>query len=319
MKKFGKLSLLFLLVSCGKEGLPEKNVSPAVSFELGVSVCAPQPAGKVTFDGVDLVWDGTETLGVIIGDDNSVSGSPSTYNVQCLNTAATPGVFCGTVDLGSFTEEDIHGVVIPYSATDSWFRNNNGSHRIVMQFGTVASKAIVQTQKYDNVLEGKYATLFAEMSSTDFRQDDLGRKKVENLDLKWGCALLRFNVYGTHSSMDDAEVLKSVALSIGNGIGTAEWQIEAQSFNFNTTSGTVTVNLEQACEIAGRNRDNGVKLFATLAPRAEKGGTAASATKVVVTTDKAVYTKTISKSIQLYAGKVIQIGLDISSFKREAL
>lgn len=305
---------LAALLSCEKKPAPEAFISDN-TIDLEISAAFPELSSadgvtKVTFQGTDLVWEGTESIGVIIGNEGSESGSPSTYLTSELQQTATRGIFAGTLNLGSFTKEDIHGIVCPYDPANSWWRNNNGSYRIVMN---IAKQD--QVQKSNNVLNGAYAPLFAEMSCSDIKDSGDGRHTVEGLQLKWGCALIRFNIYGAMPQTKSGEVFRSIDISLGNGFGTCEYQVASDDFNFNTGKGTLNVSLEEACTVADKTDADGIKVFAAFAPRTEKGGTLVAVTSIIVHTDKADYTKTFSgKNISLLTGKVLQVGLDLSTF-----
>lgn len=305
-------AILAALVSCEKNTAPQA-LQEGNTIDLSVSAVFPELTAdgltKVTFQGTDLVWEGTESIGVIIGDDASKTGDASTYQTSELKATSIPGVFAGTVDLGKFTKENIHGIVCPFDPDNSWWRNNNGSHRIVMN---IAKQP--QVQKSNNVLNGAYAPLFAELSYDKITDSQLGNT-VEGLQLKWGCALIRFNIYGAMPETKGDEVFKSIDIQMGNGLGTCEYQVEDGNFNFNAGSGTLNVSLEESCTIADKTSANGVKVFATFSPRTEKGDTLVAVKKIVIHTNKADYTKTFtSKNVSLLAGKVLQVGLDLSTF-----
>ena len=287
---------LGLLLSCNREEMD----APAEGFDLTVRTRIPgwtdEEGTKVTFDGTSLAWVGTEDASLLIGNASGYTASVLTSQTKY------PGAFTGHVSTGSYAFTDIKAVATPAACASM------ESGNLVLEIPAT------QSQKADGVFEG--APLWRELSSSELVPKDNGIYAVEGLALKWGAAVLQFNVYGSQASQSNNEVLKTIILETeGRTLeGKAKCTLGASSFNFGEGTGRLTVNLAEDVRIAGKTSATGVKVFAVVLPRAEKDNETVKVTRVTVQTDLASYSMNPGKELALKAGQVHRIGLDMSKF-----
>ena len=280
------------LISCSmEEQLPDNPASGnciKVSFEtLAPSTDAPT---KTTLDGEQLVWTGDETLDVLIG--NSGSSDASTSKAVALNFDPSTTTFNGVIDLGSFTESDIRAITVPGNS-GAWISCENDAYHANIPL------ALNQVQVKDGVMNGDNFPLYADITDeirANCKLED-GSFRFRNIQLEWACSAVRFNVYGTHAAMDSNEILKSVSVSMDEEI---------------------TVSLSESATIAGKNAEDGVKIFMAIRPYGS------NINSVTVTTDKAVY-ELSGKNGALKVlegedirGNMYQFGLNLAKFERTA-
>ena len=280
------------LISCSmEEQLPDNSASGnciKVSFEtLAPSTDAPT---KTTLDGEQLVWTGDETLDVLIG--NSGSSDASTSKAVALNFDPSTTTFNGVIDLGSFTESDIRAITVPGNS-GAWISCENDAYHANIPL------TLNQVQVKDGVMNGDNFPLYADITDeirANCKLED-GSFRFRNIQLEWACSAVRFNVYGTHAAMDSNEILKSVSVSMDEEI---------------------TVSLSESATIAGKNAEDGVKIFMAIRPYGS------NINSVTVTTDKAVY-ELSGKNGALKVlegedirGNMYQFGLNLAKFERTA-
>lgn len=280
------------LISCSmEEQLPDNPASGnciKVSFEtVAPSTDAPT---KTTLDGEQLVWTGDETLDVLIG--NSGSSDASTSKAVALNFDPSTTTFNGVIDLGSFTESDIRAITVPGNS-GAWISCENDAYHANIPL------ILNQVQVKDGVMNGDNFPLYADITDeirANCKLED-GSFRFRNIQLEWACSAVRFNVYGTHAAMDSNEILKSVSVSMDEEI---------------------TVSLSESATIAGKNAENGVKIFMAIRPYGS------NINSVTVTTDKAVY-ELSGKNGALKVlegedirGNMYQFGLNLAKFERTA-
>lgn len=296
-----------LLAACAVN--PDDAVVTPESETVSFTVSAATPEiSKVTFSGSDLVWEGDESIGLLLGNDSSTSGDPTSRSTQELATAGTPGIFAGDVTLGSFTAADVKGIVYPYNA-NHFYRKNSSSDRIVMTVATAP-----QVQQQNGVLAGANAPLFCPLGYSDII-DNNGEYTIEGKQFQWGCALVRFNIYGDNSAMAADEVFKSLTIHSTASTkitGTSEWAVESSSFKFNGTTYDPSVSLVEEVTVKDKTSADGVKVFMALLPRGEF--TFSDGSYILVTTDKNEYVMYITTSMNLVAGEVRKVGLDMANF-----
>lgn len=312
---------LAAFVSCNKDVRPDSSAGGSNTLELEIAASIPALEGtKVTFDNTDLKWEGTEKLAVVFGTSSCTIASPtdatqvseaSANTTSALSSASVPGVFSGIVNLGSFAKEDIIGAVYPANSKCA-FRYNSGA-RLVMLIGRTT-----QTQKLNNVLNGENAPLYARFDYSAITGNEGGKHTVEGIEFKWGCALMKFNVFGAHADMSADEIFKSISVKGGSSsgmAGTTEVKPDG-TLAFNAVkNSTVKVTLSEACTIADKTSDNAVGVYMALLPR----NTDIDITTITVETDKATYTKTLTgRTCRLSPGTVYPVGTDLSTYTRTA-
>ena len=326
MEKSGKiiapaLAALLLLAGCAKQEVsPTGEAAPRNVINLTVS--ADRIAESVSADGTrisaagdgKLEWDGDESIGIIFAR----TGAEANYKyVQELKTLpGHPGVFSGSIDLGEFSMSDIIGMVCPFS-DQSWGRCHNSYRRIVMQVGAVD---IVQQSSgeapWDDV------PFFAELSSSDFEKKD-GGYMVSGKQMKCGASLLEFTVYGTHPDGLKNELMSSIRVNANTTkcvAGTAEWGIKNDVFAFNGNTGKAYLKTYLATPYAIREEGKTTaKAYVTALPRGDLSDTEVKFNKVIITTRRAIYEKTISREMLLNSGVIQPVKMDLATFARTAV
>ena len=288
----------------------EPNFSTDKPIQLSVSTFLNNPdATRFVFnpdDSTKMMWEGNETLGVMIGNTGSKTGDAATYSTQPLATVnGRKGVFEGDVTLGSWTTEDIRGIVCPCTE-HAWIRYNS-DFRIVCRVGSEK-----QVQAHNNVLNCRYAPVFAEITLADFNVNG-NTYSIEDKQLRWACSMFRYNIYGKHPQMNNDEIFKSITITCVSSwhlAGTYEWKIGQGKAVYNGIASFIETELTEECTIADKTQENGIKVFGVLLPR----NTTFIGLKVV--TDKATYNKTINYTSTALStpGTVLPVNIDLSTF-----
>ena len=312
---FGALGLLLsagAFVSCNlKEDLSPDYSSDNV-IRVSVEAAAPVASleGKTTFDGETLVWTGNETMDVLIGNTSSTSAG----NAKSAKLTMDPvtNTFSGTIDLGSFKEEDIRAVAVPGNS-GGWIRYKSSTFRARIPIPQN------QVQQREGVMNGDnfplYAAITAEDRSACKKAD--GSYEFKGIQLKWGCAVLRFNVYGSHPGLEADEKLVSITAKFSdNCLQNFEVRLDNDEIIKNSTTDNITVSLAEGAALYGRDKETGAKVYMAMFPYKNK------INEIVLKTDKATYTmsndgaaiKEITDSG--LRGKVYQLGLNLSKFVR---
>ncbi|MBR1509396.1 MAG: beta-lactamase family protein [Bacteroidales bacterium] len=312
-------ALSLALFSCKQEMLPNSEIANTesgrtVRFSVQAAVQSLEDDNtKTTFDGQTLVWKGDETMDVMFGNSSSKQSDASSWQSGLLNNNGH-NVFTGefTLNTDKFSEDDMQAVTVPGGVGSCAVMN--GSNFISQFF--ISDH---QVQESDNVMNGDNFPLYAfldDAARTAAKQSD-GSYVISGLQMKWGCGVVRFNVYGTHPSMDASEKVQSVKIYAPYGITNSSMiRISADNSLYNTKHRVMQVSLSTPAPVNGKTASDGVKLF--LAIPARTGNTAIE--KIEVETDKAVYIKDIDaiswSTSTNHRGKVYQYGLNLSKFKR---
>ena len=288
-------------ISCSmQEQLPNPPAASGNCIKVSVETIAPstEEPTKTTLDGDQLIWTGDETLDVLIG--NSSSSDAETSKAVALDFDPVTSTFSGVIDLGSFTESDIHAITVPGNS-GSWISYVNDSYHANIPL------SVNQVQVKNGVMNGDNFPLYADITDeirSHCKLED-GSYRFRNIQLEWACSAIRFNVYGTHAAMDSNEILKSVSVTLAE-------------IPENYTDNTITVSLSESTAIAGNNAENGIKLFMAIFPEGNSINT------VKVTTDKAVYELSGNAGAlkvlegEDIRGKMYQFGLNLAKFERTA-
>ena len=146
---------------------------------------------RVTLSDGQLVWEGDETLGVLFSNSQDTEGGP-----RAILKSISGGRFAGKIDLNAYgfqgrTMSDLRAIVSP-ADRNSRFECNSAGNRVATP---IASH---QVQHRNGVLNGEYIPLYATVSQNDLKPMDDGRYTLEGIQLKYGCTLLEYNVYGDH-------------------------------------------------------------------------------------------------------------------------
>lgn len=330
MKKASLLSAILLLVlaaACESgTGMEEERHNV---YRIRIKGDIPALEGiegtRVTFDDSgQLTWGSFETIGLLLGNDQSASSVTSdTHATVPLNSYGN-GIFEGSVDFGKFTVNDIRGAVYPYNPNCHYYKSIN-DHRIRMSVGGAieANGDRVQTQRQEGVLNGNSISLLTAFGAGDVGEDS-GTYYVDGKTFKWSCGLIRFNIFGTGAGMEPDETLKSIKLYVDkNGVYEGEsngnrsigdyvyYLIETNSFLYaQTNSGVITVNLEEPAVLAGRSQANGLKIFMSLATKNYKIG---GDSYFEITSDRNTYRMPVYAALSITSGNVTKIGIDLTA------
>ena len=313
MKRFFLLCFVVFLgaAACNRVHEPEGEVA-GKTINLTVNTVAPpfveENGSKVVInaDG-DFEWTGTENASILVGR-NAVTTSKGAGQQISLSSAGK-GVFSGEVTLGSsFNTGDIQAIVIPHEA-GAYFRYKNSENRIIIP---VAEQ---QTQQREGEFNLLYCPFFARFNYDDFSIDGEDTYTVDSAKLSSAADVLCFNIYGGVAS---GEKVSSLTLAASDRInGTCEWKIDNTVFNSNGGSST-TVTLTEPFSLDGRTRENGGKVYMGVILGGKR-----TMQKITVTTDRSVYTKTISYALPQKAVNrtthFFRFALDLSTFERTPL
>ena len=280
------IATVFSAAGCiQKIDTPESETGKEVRFRFEVQQ-PTSPDTKVTLeDGGALSWTGDETATLIFGID----GKNNSNNPTLTSTA--PGVFEGTVTIpDGFTIENLRGLVVP-GDNGANFRGDHSSAKARIRMYTAES----QTQATNGVVNPKYVPFFTEISADDLTLTDGtysfsgGGKKLWS-----GSDLIRFNIYGSHADQESDEVFKSIAIEASGTISnSSEYNCGSGATTYNSNSSKKAgVSLTEALTFADRTAENGIEVYLGVILGGKR-----TVSKVTVTTDKAVYTKTASISL----------------------
>ena len=314
---------LLAAASCSKT---EQNSPSKSGRRIHLTVKAEKPeftdeAGtKVTFSGQKLVWEGTEKLQVLIGNNSSTTAATGR---QVELDQVSDGVFDGFVDLGDYTEDDIKAIVV---GPASYYNYRSGQNRIIMPV------AYNQTQSASGVLNGDMVPVFAKWDAAYIQEED-GADVIAGASLQYGCALMQYTIKadvlpGSTTATGAGESIESITVTQPvNACGTSEYRMSASGdtpadvFTYNSSSTVGTVTLDTPVTI-GDSESEAVFYQAVLSRYDGTNGglntTLNAISKIVVHTDKAVYTKTFDprKEFILHAGQLKPVTLNLSTFTR---
>lgn len=313
MRKFSFLAtVLACTVACVQETdapmqIRQEGQKVTISFTAEYPEISPDT--KVLLDENEkiLKWEGNESATLIFG----IEGTNNSNNPTISSVA--PGVFSGEITIPSgFTMDNLIGIVVP-SENGADFRGNHGTYKVRIR------SYIDNPQTSDGTPDMDQCPFFVPLTKADLDSTDVNTYKAGSVTLLSAADLARYKVYGRHPEMESGEKLKSVSITANNILaGSFEYNLANSGFGTNGSAKTVTVNSIQGETIADKTSENGVVLYQNLL----LGGTR-TISNVTVKTDKAVYTKTISKSFakkDISTLKVYQIGLDLSNgYNRESL
>ena len=321
--RFSLLSLLAALsfLSCTGNVRTERGESHVFKMRIAATREDSSPAGKVVIDGTELSWEGDEALSVVFGGSSSSSAATG---LQASLSSVRPGIFEGNVDAGSWTVDDIQGVVVP-AGLGAYYNYNSGSRRLTY----ILPPTQVQTQ--NGKLNPAYVPFFCPMNSGGsevFSIEEDGTYTLDDLTLQWGCGLLRFNIYTSGASpagMEDDEIFRSISMTTTNAhvVGTCHYNKAGSSSGAFAFSGNNTPKVELTEEVLlkPRTRDDGIVLYLAALPRGN--GTSGSThptyiENITVTTDKAVYVYVPDEHVAVLTkvGRISKLGVNMAKFTR---
>ena len=304
--------LAVLGTSCSREEAAPDRLSVTGDFELTVSPSVPaiedENGTKVVFSPESgFSWTGTENASILVGRTGVTTTEAASQKITLASVAN--GVFSGTVSFKSdFTADDIKGFAIPAEA-GAYYRYKNSQDRLIIPISAS------QTQAVEGELNVINCPFFSQLTADDLIEDGEGRFKVDNVQMHSATDLICFNVYG---AVTEGEKLVSVAIKASDRInGTAEWKLGNTSFSSNGGSAT-TVTLDEPCSLDGREKANGAKVYMGVILGGKR-----TISSVTVTTDRNVYTKTVSQDLSAKGvnnkTRLFRFGLNLATFDREPL
>lgn len=304
------LALLSLAGSCERGPVPQFPDRGKVTLEVFADWPAPVDGEtRVTLDDGELVWENNERLAVLFSNSQDTAGGP-----RAILNSVSEGRFAGKIDLstiaaGGRTMDDLRAIVVPADRNTRFECRSAGN-----RFATPCHSQ--QVQHLNGVLNGDNVPLFATVKQSDLKKLDNGNYTLSGVQLNYGCTLLEFNIYGTQAEMEPDELFKNIYAQCTKKaiVGMGYWTNGKFTISGNI-SDPVRVFLEEECVAGGRTKDNCIKLYAAVMPRAEGNQTPVLST-IKIRTSKALYTKSVNTSLKLYAGHVVRIGLDLSTFSR---
>ena len=296
-----------LVFSCTKEPAAEVTAGRAVKFSVdAVFPPASEEGTKVTLGGDRLIWEGGETMAVLLGN-TATSANSASLSQRSVLSDGTKGIFSGAISTGAFSAEDIKAVVVPGEPA-SWIRYFKGSSDTQKYMRVRIPFSATQTQSADGVLNGDNVRFFAPAALEDFTKTTDGYK-IDNLQLRWACSLLRFNIYGAFDGMDGKEKLQKISLSSSSMNINYEYNLETGKNISNTAARTYTVEYSGGDLVNGRTSDTGLKVWLAIPPYTF------TISGLTLETDKAVYTRSLSKKLTVTAGDILPLGINMSKFE----
>ncbi len=313
--------LLVLLAGCGNDPGMETDSHHIYNFRLAGSL----EETRVTFGSDDqLTWGTFETIGLLLGNDQSSSTITSDTHATVPLNSYGDGIFEGTVDFGKFTVNDIRGAVFPYNSSCHYYKSTN-DHRVRLSVGgsLESNGDRIQTQWREGVLNGNNISLISAFGAGDVGED-AGTYFVDGKTFRWACALLRFNLFGTGAGMTADEKLLSITFyvdkqGVWEGASNSNrtigdyvyYLIESDSFLYaQTNSGLITVNLEEPAVLAGRSQANGLKIYMAVAAKGYKIG---GDSYFEIKTDRKTYRMPVYADLPVKVGTVTKIGIDLTA------
>ena len=292
------------LLSCSREPRETLYTGP-VSFSIGAQTgfTSSGALSRVAMSEGKAVWEGNEIMSVLLGNGSSASAEEGR---QVMLPSTVAGVFTGTADISPFTVADIQGAVVPAS-NGAWYDGTSGR--------LVVNVAGAQVQKRDGVFNGDNVPFYSFINPGSFIQND-DVFTLHSMTMKPGCAIIRFNVYGSALDMAPDESLKSITLYAADGKGLSGSAKAASDGSWTISgvpSGTAKASLEETAPVAGKTRENGVKLFVSILPYGSAGESVVI-NKIVISTDKADYNASFSEALSPKAGDIIQAAIDLTGF-----
>jgi len=310
MKRIAFFTICMVMLSSCMQEMESPVGGKEVTFSFNVNV----PASKTALDDT-LKWTGEETMTLVFGK-LAIGGKDNTSNPTLSSTA--PGVFSGTVTIPSgFSISDLQGFVVP-GENGAWFDWTGDSSKASADIRMEVPSE--QIQKENDIAELSYIPFFYDMKDGDLINNADGSYSLRGgITLRCAADFLRFNVYGKHPDQAEGEVLKSIKIvstlnggSKKNITGKTAWPINGTAGVNNTGNDYAKVTLQEAVTIADKTVENGVKVYAAVVFGGKR-----YIEKIILETDKALYTKTFSpitfNSMNLDKLTIHQIGIDLSN------
>ncbi|MBQ7640698.1 MAG: leucine-rich repeat domain-containing protein [Bacteroidales bacterium] len=304
--------ILYILAICAPFffscSLEKPETHSRVTFLIGAEPGFQDTQTRIGMSEGQAIWEGDEVLSVLLANSGS---SSSAEGKQISLPSSSSGIFTGSADLSPFTVADLRAAVVP-AQNSAWY--DGPKDEIVL------SIAESQVQQSDGVFNGDFVPFYAFVNEDSFITGD-NTYTLHSMILNSSAAIIRFNVYGKAAEMEDGEKLKSLTLHAAGNKGLSgtirigrngAWSVAG------TPSSTVKILLEEASQVTGKDRSNGVKAFVALLPY---GNASENVTidSICVSTDKADYSARFNETISPRAGEVIQAAIDLAGFGNKAI
>lgn len=294
-----------LFFSCSLE---KPGNHSSVTFLIGAEPGLQDTQTRIGMSEGQAVWEGDEVLSVLLANSGTSSAAEGK---QISLPSSSAGIFTGTADISPFTVNDLQAAVVP-AGNGAWY--DGTADEIVL------SVAESQVQEGDGVFNGDFVPFSAFVNKDSFITGD-NTYTLHSMTLNPSAAIIRFNVYGKAAEMEDGEKLKSLTLhAAGNkGLaGTVRLGRNGTCSVAGTASSTVKILLEEASQVTGKDRNNGVKAFVALLPYGN-AGESVTIDSICVSTDKADYSARFNEPISPRMGEVMQVAIDLAGFGNKAI
>ena len=297
-----------LLCSCARETSEPQKTGSTVSFHVEAEV--PQagddailPSSKIALSGQTAVWEGNETMAMLVGNGDSTTPEEG---VQPILSTTNVGVFTGQAQMGDFYVDDVHGAVVP-GEIGAWYEGSGNN--------LVLPVLTEQTLDVQGVFSGANVPFYSLVEPGNFLNNS-GVYTFNGMVMKPGCAVIRFNIYGRPEGMADGELLRGIELHTADGKAiSGQVLVDANSGTISIEEGAdvVSQTLGTGYSIIGKTSSNGAKFFVSVLPWGEIGQSV-TINKIVLLTNNASYQASFNESLSLYAGQMKQVRIDASNF-----
>ena len=285
-------------------------------------------------DGTTMYeWDGTETVGLLFGNQSTIPGSKDYNNPEAVTAiplkATAKGVFSGEIELGDYTMDDLQAVVYPYDG-HSWLRSG-GTDEIRLAIHSAGTYKDGDTE-YKQTTSGKFnsanAPVFAKINKASLTEESTGTYSA-TAALGWGTALMCINIYGTPANAASDEFVTKVQMLPDTPkavTGNTEHKLTGSSAGGIAINGNkknlATVSLSDNKGIlSGTTQTSGVKVYTALCARQSNYEFSTNGNGyVIVTTNKQTYKVSLTKaSYNLTLGIMPQLDIDLTGVTGTAL
>lgn len=278
---------------------------------------------KVTYDPSNnkFSFESGDKLQLLIGKDlEKTATSANLPNQQSvLLDMETPGVFSGTINLGTFDATDIQAAVLVKAQDDTNFKLYHQKDQGTMLRISVAAN---QTQNAADELTSanQRDIFFTHITDSQVQNNtETGDITISTLSLKLGNAIWEFHIYGAEYTDEKIQSISVAGAQDGSNSRkhyTACYNFfRTSSGNFYTVGGTkyykTTVSVSSPFNVSATVND-APALWMGLNCDSESNSLELG--EIVITTDKAVYVRTFeSTSLSRIKGHVKPININIGT------
>lgn len=214
-----------LTVSCQKEQTPRsEEIKPVNRIHLCVNVTKDIPSeqgvsSKVSYDWMNnsVEFESDDSLQILIGkwrDSTTLKNVDYTCSVLPMTS---PGVFEGTIDLGSYSLNDIHGAVIVKEKSTTWRVRDaiiSGNHNLGISLPVLRAQTQDNAGEFIGGKDGRFP-FYSFILPDQIHDNGDGNISIDKLDLKMGCTAFEYHIYGAGRS--DEKVTNVEIATYGSG------------------------------------------------------------------------------------------------------